>query len=99
MIRVPVDPSSIEHARVRVTGADARHLSKVLRVKKGDAVIAFAGDGRAWDAVVASVEPMAVSLTLGDARTTVTESPCAILLGQGVGKGDKVDLVVRAATE
>lgn len=99
MIRVPVDPTQIEGARARVSGADARHLLKVLRVKTGDRVIAYSGDGREWDATVHGVGPTSVKLALGPARAARPDSPCAILLGQGIGKGDKLDLVVRAATE
>lgn len=99
MIRVPVDPAHPAGGNVRVTGADARHLSRVLRVKVGARVVAFARDGRAWDATVTDVGPTAVMLALGAERAASAESPCAILLGQGVGKRDKLDLVVRATTE
>lgn len=99
MLRVPVDPQTIDSSRARVSGGDARHLIRVLRVKEGDAVIAFAGDGRAWDATVAEVGPTSVTIAIGAPRVEATESPCAITLGQGIGKGDKLDLVVRAATE
>ena len=99
VIRVPFDSTTIAEGRVRISGADARHVVKVLRATKGEQVIAFAGDGREWDAVIDSVGPTSLTLALGPARAARPESPCAILLGQGVGKGEKLDLVVRAATE
>jgi len=99
MTRVPVDASRIEGNTVRVSGTDARHLLKVLRARKGDAVLAYCDDGREWEAVVGSTSPTSLVLELGLAKAARPDSPCAILLGAGMAKGDKLDLVVRAATE
>ena len=82
-----------------VSGADARHLVKVLRLAEGDAVVAFDGAGREWSARISAATPTRVTLALESERAAASESPCAILLGQGVGKGDKLETVVRAATE
>lgn len=98
MPRVRIE-SGAENARVDVTGGDARHLVKVLRLSSGDAVVAFDGKGGEWSATIASATPSRVTLALGAARQAATESPCRILLGQGLGKGEKLDLVVRAGTE
>jgi 16S rRNA (uracil1498-N3)-methyltransferase len=98
MPRVPIEPPR-DTRRARVGGADARHLVKVLRLKEGDEVIAFDGEGREWPARIERATPTSVELALGPERVTKTESPCAILLGQGAGKGDKLETVVRAATE
>lgn len=98
MARVRIDRTS-ESNTVEVSGGDARHLFKVLRLRTGDAVTAFDGKGSEWDATIAAIGPTRAQLTLGQRRSRVTESPCRIVLGQGVGKGDKLDLVVRAATE
>jgi 16S rRNA (uracil1498-N3)-methyltransferase len=99
MTRVPVDASRIEGSTVRVSGADARHLLKVLRARAGDALAAYCADGREWEAVIVSTGPTSLLLELGAARAARPDSPCSILLGQGVAKGDKLDRVVRAATE
>lgn len=98
MPRVRIE-SGAENVRVDITGGDARHLVKVLRLSTGDEVVAFDGKGGEWSATIASAVPSRVTLALGAARRAVTESPCRILLGQGLGKGEKLDLVVRATTE
>lgn len=82
-----------------MAGGDARHLVKVLRLAAGDAVVAFDGRGGEWDATIESASPSRVVLALRAARASASESPCRILLGQALGKGEKLDLVVRAATE
>ncbi len=97
--RIPIDPAAVRGGRVAIAGGDARHLRKALRLGAGDRLVAFDGTGREWDATIERVEPSAVHLALGEERRSAVESPCEILLGQGVGKGDKLDLVVRAATE
>lgn len=98
MARVRIE-SGAANTAVSVTGGDARHLVKVLRLGTGDAVTAFDGKGGEWDATIAAATPSRVTLALGPKRRAVTESPCRILLGQGIGKGEKLDLVVRAGTE
>lgn len=99
MARVPIDAAEIGDARVVVRGADAKHLSRVLRLKTGDLVTAFDGEGREWDARVAEVGATSVTLALGEERKSERESSLAITLGQGIGKGEKLELVLRAGTE
>lgn len=91
--------SGTDGGRAELGGGDARHLVKVLRLAAGDAVVAFDGRGGEWDATIESASPSRVVLALGAKRDGAAESPCAILLGQALGKGEKLDLVVRAATE
>ena len=97
--RIFIEADAADGARVGVTGADARHVAKALRARKGDPVIAVAPGGREWDAVLDDVSLSRVSLLIVRERAALPESPVAILLGQGIGKGQKLDLVVRAATE
>lgn len=82
-----------------VSGGEARHLAKVLRVAAGDRLVAFDGSGREWDATVVAVSATRIELLLQGERATAAESPCRVLLGQGVGKADKLETVIRAATE
>lgn len=98
MARVRIERGSVG-ASVEISGADAKHLTRVLRLSEGDSVVAFDGAGGEWHARIARVAPMRVTLTLTEERRVQTESPCRIVLGQAVGKGEKLDLVVRAATE
>ena len=111
MARVPIElplspalasgsmPGGTSGSTAVVSGADARHLAKVLRMQVGDAVVAFDGAGREWDARITALTPTRVDLALGEARVSARESRCVVLLGQGMGKGEKLELVVRATTE
>lgn len=99
MARVPIDPGSKANSAVAVTGADARHIAKVLRMQVGDTLVAFDGTGSEWDARITALTPTRVDLALGETRASARESRCAVLLGQGMGKGEKLELVVRMTTE
>ncbi len=96
---MPIIAGQVVGDRVSLRGPDAKHLARVLRVKEGDTIVAFDGTGREWDARVETVGATSVTLALGAERKNERESPLSILLGQGVGKGDKLETVLRAGTE
>lgn len=78
----------------------ARHLLQVLRMKPGDALHLFNGDGRCLQATIASAGRK--SLTVRVAETVDepdTESPLAIHLGIAISKGERMDWVMQKATE
>jgi 16S rRNA (uracil1498-N3)-methyltransferase len=78
------------------TGA---HLAQVLRVRSGDELVLFNGDGRDFNGVVASVRGKRVTAEIGAAHPVDTESRIAITLVQCLPRGEKMDLVVQKATE
>jgi 16S rRNA (uracil1498-N3)-methyltransferase len=76
---------------------EAEHLTRVLRVKRGDDVIVFNGQGLAFDATVQSVRKDGVEVLLGARCEAAPEPRVAVTLVQAVLKGDKMDDVVRDA--
>ena len=52
-----------------LAGDEARHLSRVMRIKAGDLVELFDGQGTSWSATVTGIERNEVTLRL-DARYT-----------------------------
>ena len=76
---------------------EAQHLTRVLRLKSGDAVSVFDGRGHEFDAVVADTPKGGVTVRLGERRQSAREARVAITLAQAVLKGDKMDDVVRDA--
>ena len=77
----------------------AHHATRVLRLKAGDAVTLFNGDGAEYDAVVARVAGNAVTVKVGDARDGARESPLEIVLGQALSSGERMDYTVQKAVE
>lgn len=77
----------------------AHHATRVLRLKPGDAVTLFNGDGAEYDAVVASVGRTAASVKIGERRPADRESRLEIVLGQALSSGERMDYTVQKAVE
>jgi len=77
---------------------EAAHLTRVLRLKVGDALHIFNGRGGEFDAAVEHVDRSGVRVRLTSVATAAPEPRVAITLAQAVLKGDKMDDVVRDAT-
>jgi 16S rRNA (uracil1498-N3)-methyltransferase len=76
---------------------EAEHLSRVLRMKAGDALVVFNGSGGEFAAVVAAVTKARATVRLEARATAKAEVPLALTLAQAVLKGDKMDDVIRDA--
>ncbi|MDP3446634.1 MAG: 16S rRNA (uracil(1498)-N(3))-methyltransferase [Eubacteriales bacterium] len=82
-----------------ITGDDAHHISRVLRMKAGDALSLCDGAGNEFDAVIATVSPEAVVCTVGNKHASEAESPVRVTLFQCLPKTDKMELIVQKCTE
>ena len=96
--RFTIGPESRQDQRVRFDRDESHHLGHVLRLKAGDTVIAVDGSGREFTVRLDTVVPEAFG-TIVDVTAREAESPFAVTLVQAVPKGDKLDAVIRAATE
>jgi 16S rRNA (uracil1498-N3)-methyltransferase len=76
---------------------EAQHLTRVLRLKMGDAVRVFNGRGGEFEAVIDSAGRNGVEVRVGAAHEAAREARVALTLAQAVLKGDKMDDVVRDA--
>lgn len=81
-----------------LTGDEARHLCQVLRVRTGDDVVVFDGEGRRAVATVLDVARDRVGIRLGAAESPAPPRP-RITLAQAIPKGKTMDTVVRKAVE
>jgi 16S rRNA (uracil1498-N3)-methyltransferase len=86
-------------ARLPLEPAAARHLTRVLRMRGGDALNVFDGAGRERRARIASARGEAVELELGEPLAVTPESPLAITLAQGVSRSERMDYAIQKATE
>ena len=89
----------IAAGKVRLRGAELRHLRDVLRIGTGEHVEVFDGEGRAAVAVVAAIDRTTAQLTIVGPSERKSESPLAITLGVALPKGAKLDWVVEKTTE
>lgn len=81
-----------------LTGDEARHASQVLRMRAGDPLVVFDGEGRRATAEVLSVSRDRVTLKLGGIIPSRPPLP-AITLAQSIPKGKNMDLIVQKAVE
>jgi 16S rRNA (uracil1498-N3)-methyltransferase len=81
-----------------LTGDEAKHLSQVLRVRTGETVTVFDGEGRRAEAVVREVSRDRAKLNLGLTVQTPSPQP-RITLALAIPKGKNMDLVVQKAVE
>jgi 16S rRNA (uracil1498-N3)-methyltransferase len=97
--RVYVDAELRPGSLIQLPPAAASHLVKVLRMRSGDELVIFSGDGREFPATVESVHGSRVSAAVGEARAADRESPLAVTLVQCIARADRMDVIVQKATE
>jgi 16S rRNA (uracil1498-N3)-methyltransferase len=85
---------------VTLAGEEARHLRDVLRLKRGDEVFVFDGEGREYLCVIEEARRDGAQLEVSaEVSPASPESPSHLTLATALLKGEKFDLVVQKATE
>ncbi|MEJ2515016.1 MAG: 16S rRNA (uracil(1498)-N(3))-methyltransferase [Gammaproteobacteria bacterium] len=79
--------------------AAATHLAQVLRARPGDEVVLFDGRGGEYPATVVETGRRRLRLEAGPRQAVEREPPLPVVLLQGLCRGERMDLVVRKATE
>jgi 16S rRNA (uracil1498-N3)-methyltransferase len=96
--RLFVPPEQLSGDTVELTGDAHRYLTRVLRLRAGDAVTLFDGGEREIDARLIEAGTRSSRLALGE-RRQVPRRRAEITLIQSIPRGEKMDLVVQKATE
>jgi 16S rRNA (uracil1498-N3)-methyltransferase len=78
---------------------EAHYLGHVLRLKRGDELVAFDGRGTERRAVVTALHRRGADLELRDALEALPPSRLDLTLLQALPKSDAMDFVVQKATE
>lgn len=89
-----------EGEKILLAGSEARHISRVLRLKKGDTILLFDNEGREYEAVIQTVGKRDVEVVITDQLQQDQKTYCPdIVIAQAVLKSDKMDLVIQKCTE
>lgn len=99
LTRLYIDMPLHEATEVALPAAAAQHAVKVLRLTAGDPVVLFNGDGHDYPGTLTAAGRDEARVNLQSRRAAVTESPLPLILAQALARGDKMDLVMRKATE
>ncbi|WP_338464990.1 16S rRNA (uracil(1498)-N(3))-methyltransferase [Shouchella rhizosphaerae] len=84
---------------VEITGDDAAHITKVMRMQAGDGVICVNEDGKAVLVQLSQFDPSSVKGTVLNEMDNETELPIRVTVAQGLPKGDKLETIVQKGTE
>jgi len=100
----PPEAFAPDGSEVALSAEETRHLRDVLRVRAGEEVSVFDGEGREFACVVAGAPARGRGATarlevLKPAEPPSPESPLELTLAVALLKGEKFDLVVQKATE
>ncbi len=87
------------NASLSLGDEQARYVGRVLRLRPGDALTVFDGNGGEYSATVGKVTKQELNLSVGEHLARDTESPLRIRLVQGISRGERMDLVIQKATE
>jgi 16S rRNA (uracil1498-N3)-methyltransferase len=80
--------------------AELRHLTRVLRLKPGDSVLLFDGEGKEYQATIKRLTAREVSFALiQGSLPEVSEPSVRIILGVGLLKAAKLEWLIQKATE
>lgn len=86
-------------SQVTLQGDAANHVLRVLRLRRGDALVVFDGSGSDFEAEVTDLGRRDVTVRVSAGRERDMESPLDITLLQGICRGPRMDTVIQKATE
>jgi 16S rRNA (uracil1498-N3)-methyltransferase len=75
------------------------HVARVLRLREGDAIVVFNGQGGEYHGIINRLDKRAASIQLQRFVDVAVESPLRIVLAQGVSRGERMDYTVQKAVE
>src|SRR2546423_10572761 len=93
--RVYVDAPLTTGSRVTLQGAAASHVTRVLRLRVGEALTVFNGSGGEYAASIEQARGGTVAVTIGEARAIGRESPLPLTLAPGVSRVQRLDPAVQ----
>jgi len=98
MHRFYISPENWNRGALTLTGSEAHHGRDVLRVRRGEKVVLFNGQGREITAEIVDLGSEEIRLRkLDEAETPALQ--CRIVLGQAIPKGKNMELIVQKAVE
>ena len=84
---------------VSITGADAYHIARSLRMAVGDRLTLCDGEGREYACRLTKIRDDECVCEILSSCESTSESPVEITLFQAYPKGDKLEIVIQKAVE
>lgn len=83
----------------QLSGAEAQHLTKVMRARLGDELLAFDGSGCEFLARISKLGKTSVDLEIVERREVNRELPHSLTLAVALPKGDRQKMLVEKLVE
>ncbi len=99
MRRFYLSPETLSADHIEIRGAEARHITLVLRLQPGQSVEFFDGQGTVLTAILQTTDKHLVTAKIVAHRREEQIDRTPLILAQCLLKGKKMDLLVQKATE
>ncbi|MCF8126709.1 MAG: 16S rRNA (uracil(1498)-N(3))-methyltransferase [Desulfotignum sp.] len=94
-----IPPDQVQKNKGIIDGPDARHISRVLRLSRGDLLHLTNGMGTDFSGCIIECTPEQVVVEMIDAKPSITESPLSLTVCTGMLKHQKMDDVIKGLTQ
>jgi 16S rRNA (uracil1498-N3)-methyltransferase len=85
--------------RATLDPLESHHVARVLRLRPGDALQVFDGEGGAWAATIDAVSRDRVTVVVGKESTEDVEPKLRVVVCQAVVRPEKIEWVLQKGTE
>ena len=99
ILRVYYNNDIKSNSSIKLDAKASHHLVRVLRIKMGDALILFNGEGNEYTATLTAIENKHAIVNVMSEQPGQTESPLQLELGQGISRGERMDYTIQKSVE
>lgn len=99
MQRYFIKTDNFREDHVQLTGDEAHHITRVMRMSTDDQIICCDGFGKSAIVKLTQVEKEQVYGQVRQWLDEKNELPVEVTLAQGLPKGDKLEMIIQKATE
>ena len=97
--RVYQDAALINGQNLSLSVETAHHLINVLRMKQGQMIYIFNGQGGYFEATIKLITKRQIEIIIGEYHDVENESQLYITLAQGISRGQRMDYTLQKAVE
>jgi 16S rRNA (uracil1498-N3)-methyltransferase len=99
VIRIHVPGPLTADSDLTLPAQAGEHLTRVLRLEAGAPFVLFDGNGGEYTATLGARSGKSIRARVLEHRPVERESPLDVTLLQGIARGERMDLIVKKATE
>jgi 16S rRNA (uracil1498-N3)-methyltransferase len=97
--RIYTDQNLEAGGQLSLDAPRSHYLARVLKLRAGNPVVLFNGDGSDYAAEIVTIGSTAAELVINTRLPAAAESPLRITLVQAVSRGERMDYCLQKATE